>query len=326
MMSDDGGQIGIDFLLGISIFMLTLAFMVQFIPGLFASSSSGGSSLSSVAYRTASILVEDPGWWSNNTHNGTDWENHTENIRRLGLARDTTTSTRLTDEVNFLARLKILSMMELDREEITTRLGLYDNVSGAHVEYGYNITITENGAPLVLNSTRATFGEMPPVAADIYKVTRVVLVETGSVACFDGDDLTCWNTPNDKAVINVTGPQNENVTIQITNFNVTGPQPKFDKAKLINPSQSLSIPSDYIAYKKTNTSDFFTETTPVSLNSTDTLRLVFDHSLFTGSTTYQLELNFNQMNFTNGGPPYVEYTDNVEPLYEPARLTVEVWR
>lgn len=320
-MSDDGGQIGIDFLLGISIFMLTLAFMVQFIPGLFASSSSGGSSLSSVAYRTASILVEDPGWWSNNTHNGTNWENHTENIRRLGLARDTTTSTRLTDEVNFLARLKILSMMELDREEITTRLGLYDNVSGAHVEYGYNITITENSAPLLLNGTRATFGETPPVAADIYKVTRVVLVETGSVACFDADELTA--SSSNIAKINVSGLQSDNVTIQITDFNVTGTSPEFKNATL----DGVNITSsNYAAYKRTNTSEFVDATVPISLNSTDTLRLSFNYTLFPAPTTYTLGLEFVNISFTPVPPPYTNYSENVEPLYEPARLTVEVWR
>lgn len=60
MMSDEG-QISIDFLVGISIFLLTLAFMIQFIPGLFMSVSGEGS-LNSVAYRTATILAEDPGW------------------------------------------------------------------------------------------------------------------------------------------------------------------------------------------------------------------------------------------------------------------------
>ncbi len=69
----DEGQISVDFLLGISVFLLTFGFVIQYIPCLFLSTSGGGS-LDSVVYRTANILADDPGWWQNKTNNGTDWE------------------------------------------------------------------------------------------------------------------------------------------------------------------------------------------------------------------------------------------------------------
>lgn len=323
-MTYDEGQIGVDFLLGISFFLLALAFTIQFIPGLFISTPGNNEGLSSVAYRTASLLAEDPGWWENNTHNGTDWETHIENTSRIGLAADTSINTRLTTTPNLLNRTKILQMMQLDEENLTTKLGLYDNVNGKPVVYGYNITLHRNSAPLVINSTPATFGKTPPISQDVFKITRVVLVETGKVAGFNADELTTKNLPTNKTRINISGPQNEDVTIQITNFNITGnnPNPKFLYAKL-NGTQ-LSSPDEYTAYKKTNTSDFFTYSDP--LNRTDTLRLIFNHSLFPDNTTYQLELKFNQINFTELGPPYSEYNSRVEPLYEPAELVVEVWR
>jgi hypothetical protein len=321
-MINNEGQIGVDFLLGISIFLLALSFTIQFIPGLFISTHGNNGGLSSVAYRTASLLAEDPGWWENNTHNGTDWETHIENTSRIGLAADTSINTRLTYTPNLLNKTKILQMMQLDEETLTTKLGLYDNVNGKPVVYGYNITLLHNNTPLVINSTPATFGKTPPISQDIFKITRVVLVETGKVAGFSVDELTAEPPlPNDKVIINISGPQGENVILQMNNFNVTGPNPKFQSAKKdSNPLTS----SNYTAYKKTNTSDFFTYSDP--LNSTDTLRLIFNQSLFPDNTTYQLELKFSQINFTEQGPPYSEYTARMEPLYESANLVVEVWR
>lgn len=313
-------QIGVDFLLGISIFLLTLGFMIQFIPDLFITTSTVG--LSSVAYRTSSILTEDPGWWRNSTSNGTDWEVHSmQNTTIIGLAEDSTVNTRLTTTPNIINRTKLLRMVQLNKDNLTTKLGLYDNVNGVQVSYGYNITLTSNDAILIINNTPITTGETPPAFKDIFKMSRVVLVETGKVAGFNADELTTWNAPNDKVRINIT-PQSEDVIIQITNFNVTG-NAKFLNAKL---DSNLNIPSDYHAYKKTNTSIFFTEmsTTPIPLNSSDTLRLIFNHTLFPSNKT--LELKFNQINFTKEGPPYIEYSSYAEPLYQPALLVVEVWR
>jgi len=73
MMMDEDGQISLDFLLGISLFLIALMFIVQFIPGLFIPGTSGEGSLDYTAYRTATILVEDPGSWGNSTSSGTDW-------------------------------------------------------------------------------------------------------------------------------------------------------------------------------------------------------------------------------------------------------------
>lgn len=324
IMIDDSGQICIDFLMGITVFILIIGFTIQFIPGIFISNSVGDESLNYVAYHTACILVEDPGWWENNTHDGTNWEEHIENISRIGLASDDNINTRLTDTPNLLNKTKIMNMMQLNDDTIITKLGLFENVNGAHVDYGYNISLTQNGAPLLINNTPVIFGKIPRTSQSIFKIKRLVLVETGKIAAFDANDLRAEPPlPKSKTIINVIGPQNEDVIIQVTNFNVTGPNPKFQNAKL-DGGGNLNIPSDYVSYKKTNSSDFFTYSDP--LNSTDTLRLVFNSTLFPNATVYQLEFDFNQMNFTEPGPPYVEYTDEVEPLYEFANLRVEVWR
>jgi len=331
MMMRDEGQISIDFLVGISIFLLTLAFMIQFIPGLFMSVSGEGS-LNSVAYRTATILAEDPGWWENNTNNGTDWELHPVlNISRLGLAVDNIPQTRQTQTPNLLNKtkiLKIVNLSELNETIRTAKLGLYDKISGSQIDYGYNIYLEQNGSIMEINdpdineSVPITFGKIPPESQDIIKFRRLVLVETGKIAGYGFDELT--NNSAGMAIINISGSQGENVTIQITDFNINSGYANFNGAAL---NCTPNIPYGYTASKRTTTSDFnSTISLPIQLeNRTDILRLAFNQTLPDNSNC-QLELNFTNMNFSRTGPPYIDYASRVEPLYEPATLVVEVWR
>lgn len=322
MFMTDEGQISVDFLLGISIFLLTLGFVIQFIPGLFLSTSGEGS-LNSVVYRTANIIADDPGWWQNNNQNGTDWEMHIGDISRIGLATDKSPGTRQTRTPRMLNKTKIeqaLNLFILNKTMFTTKLGLYYKISGSQVDYGYKITIKPIGNPMIINGSNGSisFGETPPTSQDRYKITRQVLVERGNIASFRANELT--GSSSDNVIINISGLQKENVTIQITDFNITNHNDaNFTKAKLNG--SDLSIPSDYTAYKRTNTSDFFPYSDP--LNRTDTLRLIFNSTRFL-NTTNLLELNFIRINFTQTGPP-IEYTSKIEPLYEPATLVVEAW-
>jgi len=320
--NDTCGQISIDFLMGIVIFLFTLAFIIQFLPSLFTSVSGEGS-LNSVAYRTANILTEDPGWWGNGTYNSTDWEKHTADLSRIGLAVDTTPETRGTHTPNMLNKTKIQQVLTLNQTMVTNKLGLYDKIGGFQVDYGYNITLEQNSNPMVINGTILTFGKTPPTSQDIIKITRLVLAETYKLANYSADELTCWNLANDKALLNISGPLNEEVVIQITNFNVTGPNAKLLDVKL--DGNSKSIPSDYTLYKKTNISDFSAYSTPLTLNSSDTLRIIFNPTLFPVNATYELELNFNQMIFTDIGSPS-EYTEKAKQQVEAATLVVKVWK
>lgn len=326
MLTTEDGQISIDFLLGISIFLLTLGFLIQFIPGLFLSKSDEGS-LNSVAYRTASILSEDPGWWENSlgNKNGTDWETHIENLSRIGLAADITPRTKQTTTPNTLNRTKIRQVQNLNqtnKTKLINNLGLYDVIDGARVDYGYNITFEQDNKIMLMNNSTLSFGENLPTSQDVFKIIRKVLVETGKVASFRADELTTRNPPDDTAIINISGIQSEDVIIQITGFNSTG-DTSFNGTKLNG--SDLNIPTDYNASKRTNTSGFVTYYSD-ALNSTDTLRLLINHTLFPINTTYELELKFDMMNFTQTGPPYIEYSDKAGPLYESASLVVRVWK
>lgn len=322
MFISEEGQISIDFLLGISLFILSLGFLVQFIPTLFLSTSDEGS-LNSVAYRTANILVEDPGWWENRTgnQNGTDWEIHTGDLSRIGLAVDKTPRTKQTKTPNILNKTKIKMVQNLNETTLIKNLGLYDIINGAQVDYGSNITFEQNNMIMFMNGSALSFGNSLPASQDVFKITRKVLVENGTIAGFKSNELKSKNPTNDTVIINIPGPQYEDVIVQVTDFNTTPLNPYFIGTNLNG--TVLNAPSDYNVYKKTNMSDFVNYSGP--LNNTDTLRLILNHTLFPVNLTYELELKFNQTNFTNG-PPYINYSDRIEPLYEPASLVVKVWK
>jgi hypothetical protein len=84
-MLDDGGNLSVDFIMGITIFMITLIWVATMIPGLLIGLQSRTVDLDAIAYRTGVILVEDPGMpisppWENKN----DYQKN--EIDRFGLA------------------------------------------------------------------------------------------------------------------------------------------------------------------------------------------------------------------------------------------------
>lgn len=61
-MSDDSGNLSIDFLVGCTIFILAFIWVASMIPGMLIDIQSNTIDYDAVAYRTGVILVEDPGW------------------------------------------------------------------------------------------------------------------------------------------------------------------------------------------------------------------------------------------------------------------------
>lgn len=322
-MIDERGQIAVDFLLGISLFLIALMFIVQFIPGLFLPGSANEGSLDHTAYRTATILTEDPGWWGDGMSSDTEWEHadHIDKVKRIGLAVDDDSSSKLTNTPNLISKNKTLAMMQLDRKVFEEKLGLYDNVNDALFFYGYNISFSrtlEGYDPVILDNTSITRGSPVPTDRDVTRIVRIVLLETGKAAYFDAEELTTTSSiPSESACINIIGPVSGNVTILLSNFNITGGDPGFRNLTL---NGSVLSPSSYSVYKRT-------EGVYVPLNGhlqkKDTLRLDLNSSLFTVNQTLGLE--FKDVSFTVSGEPLL-YNAREEILYEPAYLTVEVWQ
>jgi hypothetical protein len=84
-MTDESGNLSIDFLVGFTIFMLAFIWVASMVPGLLIGLKSNTIDYDAVAYRTGVILVEDPGWPAS-----PPWEAYTDGqkdeITRFGLA------------------------------------------------------------------------------------------------------------------------------------------------------------------------------------------------------------------------------------------------
>jgi|WetSurMetagenome_2_1015567.scaffolds.fasta_scaffold161974_2 hypothetical protein len=61
-MTDESGNLSIDFLVGFTIFMLAFIWVASMVPGLLIGLKANSIDYDAVAYRTGVILVEDPGW------------------------------------------------------------------------------------------------------------------------------------------------------------------------------------------------------------------------------------------------------------------------
>lgn len=322
-MIDEKGQISIDFLLGISLFLIALMFIVQFIPGLFLPGSANEGSLDHTAYRTAASLTEDPGWWGNTTTSNTNWEKHVTDVKRIGLAVDDDYSTKLTNTPNLISKKKTLAFFgQIDEKELAEKLGLYDNVNDILFSYGYNITITNDtvkNEPLVVDNIKLTRGIAIPENKDMTKITRIILLEKGHAAYFDAMGQT--GSPATSAYVNVIGPLDKNVTILMGNFTTTA-DPKFLNITLDGTS---TIPeTNYRVYNKTG-KEFYPMMNGARIMDDDVLCFELDWNLFTNTNTYQLNFAFEDTKFIMP-PGSANYTAVVEAFYEPAYLNVVVWK
>lgn len=326
-MIDEKGQIAVDFLLGISLFLIALMFIVQFIPGLFLPGSANEGSLDHTAYRTATVLTEDPGWWGDSITSNTVWEENVSDVKRIGLAVDDDSSTKLTNSPNLISKNKTLAIMrpgEINETVLVEKLGLYDNINDKLLFYGYNISITKDTSdsePFILDTVPLARGATIPKDRDATKITRIVLLETGKVAYFDAQDLTTNTMHSEKSNLQVTGPLSENVTIMLSNFNISSSNSTFLNMTLDGTVVSASNLSIYKKAGKTYS--------PFSggdqLKSEDILYLDLNQSLFSGNQTYLLELRFKDVHFVMLGDT-LEYTARVEPFYEQAYISVVVWK
>ncbi|ABE52393.1 DUF7287 family protein [Methanococcoides burtonii] len=314
---DDRGQVALDFLFGMALFLVAFTFTMQFVPGLFVSDSTDETGIAFTAYRTATILSEDPGWWENSTQRGTDWEDHVSNATRIGLAVDTVPETRLTDTINLLSMDKSLQLMYLDEDTLITKLGLYDNINGKHIRYGYNISLHRDGNPILLNDTLFVRGEINTDSVDVFKIERLALVETGTFVDYDANSLYSNGTA-DTTRISISESQKGKMVIDINNFTTTSPNSSFENISM--DGTLLNSSNDYVVYLKNSSNGFEPYSPPIMSNNM--LRLEIYPMAFENSSLVEIE--FDDVTFISG--PAVEYTASKEPFYELAQMMVKVWK
>jgi hypothetical protein len=357
MMKDKRGQMSIDFIAGLSLFMLALLFLAQFIPGMFVPFQTETIDLSSVAYRTSVILVEDPGWWDNGTCNNTDWENqNAENISRIGLAVDREHPNMLD-----MSKLDVFENETLiDNENLTRKLGLYRNISGTEIEYGYNISIEDNGTIV------ATRGDPIPEYGDVSSMKRIVWMQTGSIAVMGtGSGPLEGGNKSSKALfyINATdikkGFLDYGLHMIVTDFNLTGKGPEtYDSLKIANNvtyaagdgyriKQTHGVVNDVGGYASlSNVTCTYEHEDRISSpgwtikNGTDTLEIFMPYSLFyneslhngliiNGDADMWIELNFGkgiEVKKADKHPPGTSFESILVAAYKPTGLIIKVWQ
>ncbi len=179
-MIDDSAQLSIDFLIGFSIFMITLILVATFVSGLLVGLQSRTIDYDAVAYRTGVILTEDPGEPNAfpgvlvlNTFN--EWEfigqSQKNMVLRFGM-------TPYKSTPHILAPKKIESFGDTG---IYNLPGDYRNrVIFGDYPYHYNISVTRvDGVKLT------SVGEPYNENSQYGYIRRVILVKDPSLAQFD---------------------------------------------------------------------------------------------------------------------------------------------
>lgn len=210
---DDTGQSNIDFLFGLAVFLMAFLYVFTFIPGLFVPYQASAVDLSSVAYKTGAILVEDPGWYIY-TVDGVEmgnpaWEKQPlSQLARIGLADD-----KLTPNVLSMDKVRALGDIS-SYEIIRNRIGLSGTLT-----YNFSLSLSMNDTLAnrrveLLNITPAFKGE------SVEYMERNVMVDTGRQLFVD-----CYNPGMPNAALHVRlnemPADGRNVTVRV--FNASGP-------------------------------------------------------------------------------------------------------
>ena len=321
MRKDERGQMSIDFLVGMSLFMLALIFLVLVIQGMFLPFQTETIDLNSVAYRTSVILVEDPGCWDN----GTDWEKqNVENVRRIGLAIDKA-------HPNMLKKSKVdafKSDEEISDVQLARKLGLYRHIGNSEIYYGYNITIVDlNDNPI------ATRGASIPTHGDVSSMKRIVNVHTGTEMIIV--ELLGDPPENKKARFNTTDPE-EDIVMVIKDIVVKGSKPELKFVNVDNEGNKLSYGVDYWLWIMNGTNYFELQNAAspnpqlpdiplpnVPYNETAKLKIKIRHdALHAGENL--IEIKFDHIEIQESGCVNLDELDRI-PIYEHALLRVNVW-
>lgn len=185
-LSSSSAQVNIDFLAGVSIFLVSFLLVVQLVPNLFIPFQGQPVTLHSVGYRTSVILCEDPGWYNGTVNDsgnltksfGHNWEDHPDNVSRLGLAKNKFTANLSTPLM--LSDEKIITLAGLynssdqdSYDAIQEELGLVTSCR----KYDYNISLMrfDGFASSYMNGTPIfQIGSSPQSNIDVEKVERIV--------------------------------------------------------------------------------------------------------------------------------------------------------
>lgn len=214
-MFKDKGQVSIDFLIAISIFVIGLVLLISQVPMLFTSLQTVSTDIQPVAYRTSMILAEDGGIYNLSGTLTSGWEdpkendwNYTENlgmpdylenIKRIGLAMKRPGWSSSEESIpNNLSVEKIKALQEwgndtANKSEIRNKLGLKVTYDGNPLNYGYNISLRNFTDKPIFNNSNPLLqvgDSIPTSGATVEKIERIVALSINNATTFDNTTVT----------------------------------------------------------------------------------------------------------------------------------------
>lgn len=224
MEKDVSGKLSLDIMVGLTIFLLSFIFVVQYVPTIFAYERED-LTLYPLAYRISAFLVEDPGYWSNGTANGTDWENYylQEGVEvRPGL---------MGSEANLIDVKKVNALTDFyvnaGKDSVRKALGLETPTR----KYNFNISLqllssTSSNPRYSLNQSQPllVIGDPIPDWKSVVKYERIVAFENATFVADISSNLDTPSTTVNK--FTVTPPVSSFVVVILDrNTNETASEP-----------------------------------------------------------------------------------------------------
>ncbi len=341
-MDNESGQSSIDFLFGFGVFLVTFIFAISFIAGIFVPYQPGAIDLSSVAYRTTAILVEDPGWYIGangvpagtiaweTTYNMSDLEAHNGSSLRIGLAVNKTMPNVLSiDKINALAKLDTNNTIQ-NYSVARDSMGLNGSII-----YNFNISIvmnttmpsTANDTLNIENKTILNISCPYPPNNNVELLERNVMVDMGKEVF-----INCSVNHNDAGqwirISNMTSGYNGNIGIRIFdamgNISDVGWSSQY---QVRPPFSTWSYGDDYMIYKNGVPVYNFNSFNPVTLNNTDVVDIIINNSALSSYTKYVYVWGGMGTSMYPGGD--IDYFN--DPTYKlldvdyPATMRLELW-
>lgn len=306
-LTSSSAQVNIDFLAGVSIFLVSFLLVVQLVPNLFIPFQGQPVTLHSVAYRTGVILCEDPGWYNDTVNNsGHNWENHTDNVSRLGLAKNKFTTNPSTPLMLSGSKLFRLAGMYNSSDP-----GSYSNIQKhlglvtSYRKYDYNISLVRfdgitssymDGTPIF------QIGYSPQPNIDVEKVERIVSLEMYDLP------------PNyNRTDFNGNGTINDIVKLPISAYRVCI-EKRYTPAN--SPTISINVTNGTSTIYQMNTTTYPTSDMPVIFDLSDELNKYDDLS-----HNINITVNFNN----TIGYRYFSHAGDLIGDKIAAKLIVQVW-
>lgn len=194
--------------MGLLVFMTAFTYMMASVPGIFVPYQSTSIDLGSVVYRTSSILVEDPGWFTKNigvtNFSYSNWEqgDNWMNVTRVGLAADKRSP-------NVLSLNKIHAIQQLPYLTVRDTLGLNNTIM-----YNFSLSLIEM-KPGVDNLEILNFSQ-DYYTGIVESIDRIVQIREGEGLLYNcGID---YNNGRNNSIIYNDPYLSGNISIRIQNL------------------------------------------------------------------------------------------------------------